>query len=116
MDILKDRCYKDRNEIVAYINDIQYNQNEILEQLGNHRRTNDHLRNLEAWVKHIDFHMHEHVGYFSYPLVMPPKPPHLYVAITSSYLFVFSWYVKATKPLGTNRCQIFVMVSSRPQS
>lgn len=31
MDILKDGKYKDHNEIVAYLNDIKYSQNKIME-------------------------------------------------------------------------------------
>lgn len=32
MDILQDHRYEDRNETIAYFQDIQYSQNEILEQ------------------------------------------------------------------------------------
>lgn len=51
---------------MAYINDIQYSYNEILEKLDylrrSHRCTNDHLRNLEARVEHIDFDMDDRVS------------------------------------------------------
>lgn len=79
MDILREHVYEDHNTLVAYINDIQYSWNGILEQLDSlwheHRRTNDHLRSLEVRVEHIYFHMHEHVGYFATQPVIPPNPP-----------------------------------------
>lgn len=78
IDILRDHRYKDRNEIVAYLIDIQYSQNTILEQLDNfrcsQRGTNDHLRSLEARVEQIDFHIHDRVGYFAALPVMSPIP------------------------------------------
>lgn len=78
MDIIWEHRYDNRNELVAYINDIQYSQNEILEQLDNlhcnHCRTNDHLQNLEAQVEHIDFQMHDCVGYLHLPLYSLPTP------------------------------------------
>jgi len=94
INILTDHRYEDRNEIVAYFTDIQYSQNAILEHLDNlwhnHRHTNDHLRSLEAWVEHIDFHIHDRVGYFAALLVMPPHPPPLCVVVTSHLFLSYS--------------------------
>lgn len=63
LDILQENRYKDWNEIVAYIDDVQFSQNEILEQLASmrcsQRRSNERMGEIEAHLAHIDYHIHE---------------------------------------------------------
>ena len=92
IDILRDQRYKNCNEIFTYLTNIQYSQNTILEQLDNllHSQchTNDHPCSLKAWVEHINFHIHNSLGYFAAPLVMLPIPllEMLSLILVSSYV------------------------------
>lgn len=78
LDIIRGNRYEDKNELVAYMNDIQFSLHETLGQpesiRRNHRRLNGNLHDLEARVKHIEFHMHERYGF---PIVPPRLPPHI---------------------------------------
>lgn len=58
------------------MNDIQFSQNEIIEQLANlhmcQRQTNNLLHELESRVEHIDYHMHEPLDLLAMPPLHPP--------------------------------------------
>lgn len=62
IDTLREQRYDERNELVAYINDLLHMQNETLDLVEGVRRqfqyTNDNLYALETQVEHIDYHMH----------------------------------------------------------
>lgn len=118
MDIIRVHRYEDSDELVAYMNNIQFSHNKILEQLDNlwrsHHRTGDHLRDLEAHVEHIEFHMHEPVGYYATPPVLPPDPPPWYATISIFVLFVSSVHCKATEPGRNNECKGLFVASFDP--
>jgi len=80
LDVIRLQRYDDQNEIIGYINDIQYSQGEILENLASvrhsHCRNSEWLDEVEAQLAHIDYHVHEGHG----PPVAPggtqgPNPP-----------------------------------------
>ena len=76
LDIIREHCCEDKNELVAYMNNIQFNLNKTLEQLEsiqcNQTHLNDRLCNLEAQVEHIYFRMHEQEDF-------PTIPPELHL-------------------------------------
>ena len=57
IDVLQEKMYEYHNELIQYINDIQFSHSEIMEQLHSlrcqHQCTNDNLHSLEVRVELI---------------------------------------------------------------